>query len=183
MNNQFNKEYLQQYLNDKLNLWNLDSNSNLEPSSWNDFNNKYKSLTDFNTNYFQSILNLPNDIILSFHDGFFHNIKPNLSNDTFNISILTYKFQKINDVQRNETYYEEIDSLYLNFTINNSFRNQIRKLTQMHDILDFIYDGENLGLLILNKQYKHNIILIPNIDLSNANISEHNKSKKSKLKF
>lgn len=156
-------------------------NTEFDHSLWTQFFNKSKPLSDATEQYFHSKTSIPNDIVLSFHDGFFKNIQANNDN-TFNVSILTHQYQKIdNDNTPSPSSYQEIEPIYLNFTIDNSFRNIFRKLTQMKDILHLVYDGENLGLIILNKKNKPQPIVIDSLDLSNLSVTPiENKVKKLK---
>ena len=51
----------------------------------------------------------------------------------------------------------------------------------MNDILHLVYDGENLGLIILNKKNKPKPIVIDSLDLSNFSVTPiENKVKKLK---
>ena len=152
-------------------------NTEFDHTLWTQFFNKSSPLTDTTEQYFHSKISIPDDIILSFHDGFFKNIQANNDN-TFNVSLLTHQYHKIGN-DNNPSSYQEIEPIYLNFTIDNNFRNIFRKLTQMNDVLHLVYDGENLGLIILNKKNKPQPIVIDSLDLSNLSVTPIEKKVKS----
>ena len=89
-------------------------NTEFDHSLWTQFFNKSKPLSDATEQYFHSKTSIPNDIVLSFHDGFFKNIQANNDN-TFNVSILTHQYQKIGN-DNTPSSYQEIEPIYLNFT-------------------------------------------------------------------
>ena len=159
------KQILENHLNEYLQL----THQNDDGNGWIQFFNKNRSILDSTEKYFHSKTNISEDILLSFHDGFFKNIQANNTN-TFNVSLLTYQYQKIDEDDLPNSY-QEIEPIYLNFNLDNKFINTFRKLTQMNDVLHLIYDGENLGLIILNKKHKQQSLIIESIDLSHFSVT------------
>lgn len=167
-------QYLENYL--------LASNANDE-QIWENFLVKEKTLMLKTTENIKNALTfLPDNQIVDFHDStVIGGIKPNLVDDTFEITFRMLAYEKIDNISIKYPY-QEIDPIYIKFTFDNKHRNVFHKLAvKSQTILSLVYDEHNLGIIYLDKDYQMKTLSLEGIDLyKNQKVENQNKKKLKK---
>lgn len=133
---------------------------------------KYQTLLDTSIENLQKCFKfLPKNQVLSFHDSTIKgNVRPNMSGDSFYLTIRLLCFQKIDEPSMKYPY-EEIDPVHVKFKLNNQFRTVFHKLAVKSSVLiDVQYDEGNLGVMYFDKDWELKCFYQEGIDLSNNQV-------------
>lgn len=164
------EEYLREYK--------IASESDID-QNWETFLEKYKDLNLKTEEYFNNNFNFFPNRTVSFHDSsIVGTIRPNLNEDSFNITMCMITYEKIENNGVGDTY-RESNPVYVEFTVNNKFRVEYDKLAVKSIVIaTLVYEEKNLGIIYLNQKGKVKQLYVENIDLAKSQVIEKESSKK-----
>lgn len=162
---------IEQYLKNYQAAYKTDNDNN-----WEKFLNDNENLSMITKTYFNNVFKfLPENQTLDFHDAYvIGNVKPDRNNDTFNITMRLFCYEK-----KDDNSYHEVDPIYVEFTIDNKFRAKFHKLSvKSSSIMAVVFENQNMGIVYLNNVGDLKTMYVENIDLSNNKVIQPKFSKK-----
>ena len=161
----------------------LEASQSNNDDNWESFLAKEKPMMDKTKENLKECLKfLPTNQLADFHDSYvIGNVKPNINDNTFDITIRMLAYEKLEDPSLKHPY-QEVEPVYVKFTLDNKHRDTFHKLAVKCDtILSVVYDEQNLGIAYLNKDYKTKTISLEGIDLSNNQAIDKPLTKKFRM--